>query len=171
MSKYSINRAIILFMIFCVSGLNFINGVNPEMEFACALITNRNILKTRHNQHLRSANTGSEEGSLLAINLDLHFRDWLNRCRVDKISIKYVYQAVSWTCKGNWPQKKTKLYKLFRVVGNIITSNSCHSGVYLKNTTLLSIKIDSYRMTKDGLLNSMEIQYKYKTITIFHTIS
>ena len=58
-----------------VQKANHLSGGNPEMEFALALMTKRNIIKVRQNKHLRMAKAGSEEGSLLALNLDLHFKN------------------------------------------------------------------------------------------------
>ncbi len=58
-----------------VQKANHLSGGNPEMEFALALMTKKNIIKIRKNKHLRMAKTGSEEGSLLALNLDLHFKN------------------------------------------------------------------------------------------------
>ncbi len=58
-----------------VQKANHLSGGNPEMEFALALMTKRNIIKIRQNKHLRMAKTGSEKGSLLALNLDLHFKN------------------------------------------------------------------------------------------------
>ena len=48
------------------------SGRNPEMEFACALITiwPKNV---EHSQHLQRAKAAAQKNSLLATNIELHF--------------------------------------------------------------------------------------------------
>jgi hypothetical protein len=49
-------------------------GGDPDMEFAAALITTDPERRSQHDEHLRRAIAGAKDGSLLARNLESHFK-------------------------------------------------------------------------------------------------